>query len=693
MPTSRAPEPATAEAVTVTATSSSPGRPATRPTPSAAQLAATVGTLLDLRAQAARALVAALREERAPDVEPLERRRQVIRDQLAAANQTLSTSAGQLDGEVRGLLATLADVAAAADGAVVSALGAAGHGSVAEWLRARGLLDAEAIGALLAAPWNARRDLVLLVGDGSAAAAASLTARGQRRVLCLDRQATPTIIAAGAETPALATFHDLEALDAAVAHLPWPYPDHLRAQALGRDRPVPLGEVVVRVQRTLRTIARAASETEHAVARFAHTALRNLPAIASRPSIAGLRGAFAGVPAVVVSAGPSLDRNIAQLPALKGRVVIIAINQTVRALARAGVTPDLTVALESLNVGYHFEGVTAAQVGTLVLGASAHPALFEVPSRQTVTFTADDLSEGWIYQAMSEAASLPGGGTVATAALGLAAFLGCTPVISVGRDLALAGSRYYAEGAADGGHDPTLTAGGDQITFANNASKRRVAEGDHGDAAAIERLLAGQVTRLLAVPGFFGQPVTSTELFAYELRLLREVLRELSAATHFINATEGGVFIEGMSHLTLTEAVGGLTGAAIDAGAVIGARLTHDGARRERLGAGLLKLQGELKQAVGLAREAARLCVGRGSPAQRAVRQQGYQQAVGELREISRRHQLISALVQRASRDILRREDQDWGSLSEVAEAERALYQAIETSIGELVAGIDRALA
>jgi hypothetical protein len=678
-----------------------PPRPAPQPVP-AAQQAATLGTLLDLRAQAARALLAALREERAPDVEPLERRRQVIRGQLAAASQALAAVAGQLDGEVSSLLRALEDTASAADGAVAGCLAAEGHATVAEWLRSRGLLDAEAMGALLEDPWNARLDLVLLVGDGSAAAATNLAARGQRRILCLDRRAPRTIIAPGAKTPPLASFPDLEALDAAVVHLPWPYPGRLRAQALGRDRPAPLADVVARVQQTLRTIARASNESEHAVARFAHHALRNLPAIASRPSIAGLRGALAGVPAVVVSAGPSLDRNIAQLPALKGRVVIIAINQTVRALARAGVTPDLTVTIESLDVGYHFEGATAAQVGTLVLGASVAPSLFQVPSRRTLTFTADDLSEGWIYEAMSERASVESGGTVATTALALAAFLGCTPVISVGRDLALAGTRYYAEGAADGGHDPTLTASGDQITFANNASKRRVAEGAGGDPAALERLLAGQVSRLVPVPGFFGEPVTSTELFTYELRLLREVLRGLAADTRFINATEGGAFIEGMEHLTLAQAVGDLGRAAVDVRvdveAVIRARLADGDAnvaaadRRARLDAGLRTLQGELEQAVALAREAARLCVDKGSPAQRTIRQRRYQLAVDQLRDLSRRHRLISALVQRASRDILRREEQDWSSLSEVAEAERALYRAIETTIGELATGIARAL-
>ena len=138
--------------------------------------------------------------------------------------------------------------------------------------------------------------------------------------------------------------------------------------------------MVTRLKRTLQTLTEASNELEEAVPFFAQTSVRNLIHIAEQPSIAPLRGALAGLPAVVVSAGPSLDRNIAQLRGREGQVVIIAINQTVRALRKAGVRADLVVVVDPMKVTYHFEGVGPDELGTLLLGASVDPSLFDLPA-------------------------------------------------------------------------------------------------------------------------------------------------------------------------------------------------------------------------------------------------------------------------------------------------------------------------
>jgi hypothetical protein len=84
----------------------------------------------------------------------------------------------------------------------------------------------------------------------------------------------------------------------------------------------------------------------------------NLPRFLTTPPIDVLRERFAGYPAIVVSAGPSLRRNIDQLPGLKGRAVIIAVHAIYKTLLNRGITPDFVTALD-----YHeltkrfFEGV------------------------------------------------------------------------------------------------------------------------------------------------------------------------------------------------------------------------------------------------------------------------------------------------------------------------------------------------
>ena len=52
----------------------------------------------------------------------------------------------------------------------------------------------------------------------------------------------------------------------------------------------------------------------------------------------------------------------------------IADNQIRLGLRKKGIRADLVVAVDTLNVSYHFEGAQAGDIGTLLLGASVDPA-------------------------------------------------------------------------------------------------------------------------------------------------------------------------------------------------------------------------------------------------------------------------------------------------------------------------------
>ena len=72
----------------------------------------------------------------------------------------------------------------------------------------------------------------------------------------------------------------------------------------------------------------------------------NLPWYAASPGTARYKDAFAGYPAIVVSAGPSLHRNIEMLRQARGKAVIIAVSTVLRPLLRRGIKPDFAVVLD-----------------------------------------------------------------------------------------------------------------------------------------------------------------------------------------------------------------------------------------------------------------------------------------------------------------------------------------------------------
>jgi hypothetical protein len=293
-----------------------------------------------------------------------------------------------------------------------------------------------------------------------------------------------------------------------------------------------------------------------------------------------------------------------------------------------------------------------------------------------------------VYELMGEPeAKLGSAGTVANGGLRLAAWMGCDPIVSVGRDLAMDGQRYYADASVDGGAPPVMSEEGGKISFAGNTNKLRLAEGE--DLETVRKMLQQQEYRLCTVPGFFGEPVTTTDLFVYELGLVQSTLRELAGQARFINATEGGAHLQGMEHMTLQAFIDGDTRPAMDIqGLLAGAVAGHDSSgRRRKLHAALTELLRDLKKVVQLAARAEALAQATGSG------EREYRRVRGALAERSRARLMISVLVQGAISDLMSPgADEPAARQPEVGAQERALYRAIQVNIGAICTGIEQQL-
>lgn len=55
------------------------------------------------------------------------------------------------------------------------------------------------------------------------------------------------------------------------------------------------------------------------------------------------------IPAIVVSAGPSLNNNIMELKKAVGKAFIIAVDTAVKPLVKAGIIPDMFAMLDGKN--------------------------------------------------------------------------------------------------------------------------------------------------------------------------------------------------------------------------------------------------------------------------------------------------------------------------------------------------------
>ena len=447
---------------------------------------------------------------------------------------------------------------------------------------------------LLPPTWDVTRDLVILLGAGLETAAEHLLDLGQQRVLALIAPSASsyprgvTVVADLSEiAPAVRTMHPCAPERVTIRHLD--PADHAMAQEAAEAARTALGDLRIH---------------DNTVSAFARTWIEqgatNLDAIARWPSVAELGERLAGKPMFICAPGPSLARNLEALRAARGKAVVVAVSHALRPLRAAGIVPDLVLTVDPQDVRYHFgpgdlDGVTA-----VINGVTVHPELFRMDGPRCLTLASNGGLDGWLYRAIGATPTVvAGGGSVATTALSLGLRWKCDPIVMVGLDLSFPGGRYYVDTSVDGKCRPVVAADGTMKVagWSDDFHKMKAAG---GPAAARERVVE--------LPGWHGDPVPSSFMFAMFHRWFVETAARVAGTVRLINATEGGAFIAGMEHRRLIDVVGELDAAVDVAGAVDGALAAIDvDDRNRRVAAWRERVRADLARATRLARLAIRL--------------------------------------------------------------------------------------
>jgi len=249
--------------------------------------------------------------------------------------------------------------------------------------------------------------------------------------------------------------------------------------------------------------------------------IQNFPKIIAAPGINTFAGRFADTPAVIVSAGPSLDKNVHELRDKKDRVLIIATDTTIKPLLAAGVEPHFVMTGDPSHANYlHLKGAVTEEA-LLVMEATAHPQSPEGFKGRTLAC----LYENSVLHSLSglpgDKGSLRAWGSVATMALDFAIFTGCDPIIFIGQDLAYTGGRLYCS----------------NVYFEDDWFRGLKTPEEREERLA--ELRAGNNPQVLT--DIYGQPVETTRaLIAYRDWIIRVIGGH--PGRRFINATEGGIF-------------------------------------------------------------------------------------------------------------------------------------------------------
>ncbi|OGK12846.1 MAG: hypothetical protein A2W80_07425 [Candidatus Riflebacteria bacterium GWC2_50_8] len=246
--------------------------------------------------------------------------------------------------------------------------------------------------------------------------------------------------------------------------------------------------------------------------------MKNLATIIKNPGVKDLYGAFKGRPGIIVSTGPSLDKNIRELKDALNSAVVIAADSALKILLKHDITPHAAVSLERvMHVATMFKELPDDYKKKIWLAGT--------PVIRKESYDAWPGPTFMIYRAFAhfDWLNMPKGTLLVGPSCSNMAFkvlesIGCDPIILVGQDCSF-----------------------------------KSAEKTHADDAPSVTNLKLKERDLFKVKGNCEEFVFTNQI--YDMFRRAFVTDLASYRGKCINATEGGAYIEGTTLMTLREAI------------------------------------------------------------------------------------------------------------------------------------------
>ena len=221
------------------------------------------------------------------------------------------------------------------------------------------------------------------------------------------------------------------------------------------------------------------------------------------------------VPAIIVSAGPSLDKNIEELKSAKGKAVIVATDTALKYLFAHDIDPDFVVTMDPLKPAEYFSNPRCNTV-PMFCKIEANWRILHNHTDKKIWFSCHPYLNK-IYSKFGKVISFyQAGGSVATGAFSICAALKFDRIVLIGQDLA------YGNGVTHAGGD-------------------------------ISRIRAEE-DGIRMIEDIYGNMVKTRHDWYIYLKWFENSIQEIPDI-EVIDATEGGAKISGTKLMTLKEVI------------------------------------------------------------------------------------------------------------------------------------------
>lgn len=318
--------------------------------------------------------------------------------------------------------------------------------------------------------------------------------------------------------------------------------------------------------------------------------VHNLPDVMEHNELESLRDKFSGKPAIIISAGPSLNKNIDLLKEYQDQAVIFCVGTALKTAVKHDIRPDFLTIVEHNDCTSQVAGIDTSDMN-MILMPFTHEKFHKLKTKRKFNYyPKNDFTALWLADLLGVSVDdYHNKGTVSLCALFSAKIMGCDPIILIGQDLAYTNGKCYSDESAysnlkcvknkDTGKFEIVVDNFEAYVEAvkphfapksddpEEIARTEALNQEIGETYAKERIKS-LLEGLYFVKDLNGEMVPTEAGYAIFISYFEQAAREFKEIK-LINSTAEGAYLEGFDNIPLQESLSGYVDKKIDVESII----------------------------------------------------------------------------------------------------------------------------
>ncbi len=267
---------------------------------------------------------------------------------------------------------------------------------------------------------------------------------------------------------------------------------------------------------------------------WAYNIASNVAEISTHYGVNKFFDKYKNIPAIIVSAGPSLEKNIRKLKEIKNKALIIAVDTAIKPLFSHNISPHFIITIDPQKKNSKYFRNVNFKESVLIAESSVDKEAIDSFNGAVYFINSIFPLAKYFMEELGDRGDITTGGSVSTAAYDFAIRIGANPIIMVGLDLSFPNYQTHIKGSYH------------EENFFTEIYKL-----DSYDSRIYKVLIAGN---LREEKNIYNEKVWTDSRFDMYKNWYEEQCLKYKK-NKFYNATEGGIIINGMENIKLEELI------------------------------------------------------------------------------------------------------------------------------------------